>query len=114
MEKQSQLTTKAEEMRTAIEKARVIDESNVSSETVAVGCRVKLNNETSGKTEHFTILGPWDANTALGIISYLSPMGKGLLGKRVDEIADVELPDGSTQYTILEISTFEFSELGSQ
>lgn len=100
IEKQSALTQKAEEMREAIEKARVIDESMVTSDTIAVGCRASLTNLDSSKEESYTLLGPWDVDMDQGIISYLSPLGRSLLGLVVGDEATVELPAGSTRYRV--------------
>ncbi len=103
IEKQTALTQKAEEMREALEKARIIDTSLVNGESVAVGCRVKLTNLESKAEESYTLLGPWDVDMEKKIISYLSPLGRGLLGRSVGSETEVELPAGKASYKILEI-----------
>ena len=72
---------------TELEKARVIDEESISTETVAVGCRVSLMNLETNEGETFVLLGPWDADADQSIISYLSPLGRAILGKALGEEA---------------------------
>ncbi|MCB9832350.1 MAG: transcription elongation factor GreA [Planctomycetes bacterium] len=103
IEKQTALTQKAEEMREALEKARIIDTSLVNGESVAVGCRVRLTNLDSNAEESYTLLGPWDVDMEKKIISYLSPLGRGLLGRSVGTETEVELPAGRARYRILDI-----------
>jgi transcription elongation factor GreA len=100
LEKQGFLTRRAEEMRDALDRARVIDESMVAGDSVAVGCRVEVENLDESKTETLTLLGPWEADTDRGIISYLSPLGRGLLGLKPGATAEIELPSGTVRYTV--------------
>ena len=103
IEKQSALTQRAEEMREALEKARVIDASTVQSENVAVGSEVRLTNLDSNVEETYTLLGPWDADMDLKIISYLSPLGRTLLGHVIGDEAEVIIPAGTSHYRIEDI-----------
>jgi len=65
---------------------------------------VRVLNQGSGNEESFTLLGPWDVNLEKGIISYMSPVGRGLLGKRPDDDVVIELPEaGSVGYKVLGI-----------
>lgn len=100
LEKQGILTRRAEEMRDGLDRARVIDESMVAGDTVAVGCRIVVENVDAGTTETLTLLGPWEADTSKGIISYLSPLGRGLLGLTPGTPAAIELPAGTTNYCV--------------
>ncbi len=103
LEKQSILTRRAEEMRDALDRARVIDESMVVGDSVAVGCRVMVENLDESKTETLTLLGPWEADSNQGIISYLSPLGRGLLGLTLGATAEIELPSGTVRYSVKSI-----------
>ena len=104
LDRQSMLSRKAEEMREQIEKARIIDESVISNEEVNVGCKVSVKNVGSDTTETYTLLGPWDVDTDRGIISYLSPLGRHLLGHKVGETTEFVLPEVKVTYEVLEIS----------
>ncbi|MCZ6787339.1 MAG: GreA/GreB family elongation factor, partial [Planctomycetota bacterium] len=104
LEKQSYLMRRVQELRTALEQARIIDlPENV--EKVVIGTRVKVHNETRGMDEAFSILGPWDVDLEKGVISYLSPVGRGLLGKKLQDRTEIELPEGSAAYTVLGIES---------
>lgn len=104
LEKQSNLTQKAEDMRIALEKARVIDLTTTTDEYAQVGCRVEVENLATNAIESFTLLGPWDANMEKGIISYMSPLGRALLGKTPGEEIEVVLPAGLSNYRVKRIS----------
>ncbi len=75
----------------------------MTTDRVVIGTRVHLKNKANGNTENFAILGPWDLDLEQGIISYLSPVGRGLLGKKKGGTATIDLPDGSVDYEVLEI-----------
>lgn len=104
IEKQGVLSQKAVEMRDALDRARIIDESLVQDEAVAIGCIVDLANLESNAKETYTLLGPWDVDTSKGIISYQAPLGKALLGKAAGEEIEVQLPGGSSRYRVESIS----------
>ncbi|MEZ6194277.1 MAG: GreA/GreB family elongation factor [Planctomycetota bacterium] len=100
IEKQAALSRKAEEMREALEKARVLDDSIVTDQEVAVGCRVRVRNLDADREESYTLLGPWDVDMERGIISYLAPLGRALLGRTVGGEVLVNLPNGQTRYRV--------------
>jgi len=78
-----------------------VDEIN--TEHVVIGTRVGLKDVGTGKEKNYIILGPWDADIDRGIISYLAPVGRGLLGKKAGATVEIELPDGKISYEILSI-----------
>ncbi len=104
LEKQSALTARAEEMKTAMDMARIIDVESISSETVSVGCIVTITNLDTAITEEYTLLGPWDADMEKRIISYKAPLGRGLLGQPAGAKIEVTLPSGSSHFRIDEIN----------
>ena len=67
---------------------------------VVIGTRVQLQNESAGAKESFSILGPWDVDLDRGVISYHSPVGRGLLGRKIGDTVEIELPDGSVSYRV--------------
>ncbi len=105
LEKQEFLMRRVGELRDALEKASILNAADVSTERVVIGTRVELRNVSRDRLEAFSILGPWDVDLSKGIISYLSPVGRGLLGKARGTKAQIDLPDeGRVDYEVLEIT----------
>lgn len=80
-EKQGRLMAKVKRLRDEIARARTVAASDVDTSEVSVGCRVRLDNG-AGNVVEYSILGPWDADTDRGVISYLSPFAQLLLGRK--------------------------------
>ncbi|MBQ3073725.1 MAG: transcription elongation factor GreA [Ruminococcus sp.] len=83
--------------------AVVIDENEISSEIVRVGSKVRLENITAGKEVTYRITGSNEANPREFKISDESPVGKGLLGHKVGDVAEIETPAGVMGFKVLEI-----------
>ncbi len=94
-ERQRNLAERIERMRTELERVIVVDPATVNPDEVRVGTRVVLKNKASGKEETYTVLGPWDADEVHHVISYLSPIARGIMGRRQGDEALVQLPDGA-------------------
>ena len=75
-------------------RARVIDASSISTETVQVGNRVHVKDQKSGESRKFEIVGPAEANPAEQKLSNESPIGKALLGHKRGEVITVDVPRG--------------------
>jgi transcription elongation factor GreA len=103
LEKQERLMRKLREVSDDLERARILDVDEITTERVVIGTTVKLKNTTTGKDENFTLLGPWDADINRGIISYLAPVGRGLLGCKPGESVEIDLPEGKVGYEVLGI-----------
>ena len=104
LDKQERIMRRLGELRDALDRARILEPDEVTTDRVVIGTRVRVLNQRSGNEESFTLLGPWDVNLEKGIISYMSPVGRGLLGKKPDEEAKIELPEaGSVDYKVLGI-----------
>jgi len=84
-EKQEQLNSQAAKLKEDLERAQLFDPNSVNTSKVAFGTKVVLHNETAGKQEEFTILGPWESDPNNNIISYLSPFGNAILNKTAGE-----------------------------
>ncbi len=84
--------------------AVIIDESEISNETVHVGSVVRLENINAGKEVTYKITGSNEANPKEAKISDESPIGKGLLGRCVGDVAEIETPAGIIGFKILEIT----------
>jgi len=84
--------------------ARLIDESQLDLSKVLVLSIVKIKNVTNGMEMKYTLVAESEANLKTGKISVTSPIGKGLLGKSVGDIAEIQVPNGALKFEILEIS----------
>ncbi|HLG29454.1 MAG TPA: transcription elongation factor GreA, partial [Candidatus Brocadiales bacterium] len=102
-EKQAMLVEKAERMKAELQKAVVIEPHTVHEDVASLGTRVTLRQQGETELEVYTILGPWDVDIDKGVISYLSPVGKGLLNRGVGETVTIKLPEGESTYEIMKI-----------
>jgi len=88
-----------------LKNAQIISESEVSTDTITIGSKVKLYDEEFEEEMEYTIVGSTEANPDEGRISDESPIGSAILGHKVDEIVDVTLANGEViQFKVLEIS----------
>jgi transcription elongation factor GreA len=85
-----------------INNAQIIEEHRGRRRAVEVGCTVTVVNQ-KGDTQQYTITGTAEADPAQGRISNVSPIGRGLLGKRVGQTAEVTVPAGKIRLEILAI-----------
>lgn len=100
---QAFMETRILQLERMLKIARVVDASSISSNEVGVGSLVILNDiEFSDKLE-YRIVGPAEADVADNKISYESPLGKELMGKKVGAIIEVNAPMGVIKYELLEI-----------
>jgi transcription elongation factor GreA len=84
--------------------ARLIDESTLDVSKVLVLSNVKIRNLANKMEMKYTLVAESEADLKTGKISVTSPIGKGLLGKSVGEIAEINVPNGKLQFEVLEIS----------
>ena len=103
-EAQGMLEMRIAKLEDALAGARVIDESQLDNSKVLVLSKVKIKNQTNGMEMNYTLVADGEADLALGKISVNSPIGKGLLGKSVGEVAEIEVPNGVMKFDIIEIS----------
>ena len=80
------------------------NESQLDASKALVLSIVKIRNQTNGMEMTYTLVADGEADLASGKISVNSPIGKGLLGKSVGEVADIHVPNGIIKFDILEIS----------
>jgi transcription elongation factor GreA len=103
-EAQGLLEARIAKMENLMANARLIDSSSVDNSKVFILSKVKIKNLTNKTTVEYTLVAENEANLAEKKISIDSPIGKGLLGKAVGQIAEVQVPAGKIQFEILEIS----------
>lgn len=84
--------------------ARIIDESSIDASQVAVLSKVIIKNRKNGVEVNYMLVSEEEADLKAGKISVSSPIGKGLLGKRVGEVATIQVPNGVVEFEVLGIS----------
>lgn len=103
-EAQGMLEMRISKLEERLANARIIDESQLDNSKVLVLSKVKIRNKSNGMTMDYLIVADGEADLSKGKISVNSPIGKGLLGKSVGEIAKISVPTGFIDLEILEIS----------
>ncbi len=103
-EAQGLLEMKIAKMEELYANARLIDESQLDTSKVLVLSKVKIKNKANGMEMNYTLVAESEADLKTGKISVTSPIGKGLLGKSVGEVAEITVPNGKINFEILEIS----------
>ena len=103
-EAQGLLESKIAKLKEIVANARIIDDSDIDASKVFILSTVKIKNTANGMEMVYTLVAENEADLKAKKISVESPIGKGLLGKSVGEIADVETPNGIMKFEIIEIS----------
>ena len=104
-EAQGMLEMKISKLEDTLAGARVLDTANIDLSKVGVLTKVKLKNVTNGATMVYSLVAEKEADIKQSKISVSSPIGKGLLGKKVGEIAEIQEPRGVMSFEILEITS---------
>ena len=99
-EAQGMLEAKIKYLEGIIATARILDENNIDTSKVSILTKVTLTNLATKKQITYQIVSEKEANLKLGKISVTSPVGKGLLGKVVGDIAEVKAPSGILKFKI--------------
>lgn len=100
---QAENEEKIAEIEKKLRHAKIIDESEIDTKTVQVGNIVKVFDEEFDEEVEYTIVGSTEVDLAQNKISNESPLGSALLGKKKNQVVEVEVPDGVTKYKILSI-----------
>ena len=103
-EAQGLLEMKIAKLKEIIVNSRVIDDTGIDASKVFILSTAKIRNVKNDMTVSYTLVAENEADIKMKKISVDSPIGKGLLGKSIGEIADVVTPNGIVQFEILEIS----------
>ena len=101
---QGQLESKIALIKAKIMDARIIDETSISTDEVQILTKVKVLNLKTNQEKIYQLVTEGEANVAEGKLATTTPIAKGLLGKKVGDIAEVVVPAGKLQFKILEIS----------
>nr|WP_321244977.1 transcription elongation factor GreA [uncultured Psychroserpens sp.] len=103
-EAQGMLEMRIAKLEDTLAGARVIDESQMDTSKALVLSTVRIKNQTNGMEMTYTLVADGEADLASNKLSVNSPIGKGLLGKSVGEVAEVQVPNGIIKFDVLEIT----------
>lgn len=103
-EEQGHLESKIALLKSKIVEARIIDESSIKTDEVQILTKVRVKNRSNGQEKTYQLVTEGEANILEGKIAVTTPIAKGLLGKKVGEIAQVKVPAGVLEFEVLEIS----------
>ena len=87
-----------------LKNAKVLDDDEVTTDKVSVGSKIRLKDIEFDEEVEYSIVGSTEANPDEGKISDESPIGKGLMGRSVGDVVEIEVPSGMIEFEILEIS----------
>ena len=103
-EAQGMLEAKIKYLEGVIATARILDETNIDTSHVSILTKVTLTNLGTKKQMTYQIVSEKEADLKLGKISVTSPIGKGLLGKVIGEVAEVQVPAGKLKFKVENIT----------
>jgi len=103
-EAQGILEMKISKMEAIVANARLIDETHMDNSKVFILSKVKIRNKANAMDIEYTLVAENEADIKVRKISIDSPIGKGLLGKKVGEIVDIQTPGGLLQFEIIDIT----------
>ena len=102
-DEQRNVESRIEEIENILKYAEVVDEDEIDTKTVGIGCKVRLRDVKTNETLEFSIVGSTEANSRVGKISNESPVGKALMGAKKNQIVTVMLADTEVQYKVMKI-----------
>lgn len=103
-EEQSLLELKITKLKQVVSTARIIDESQLDTSKVLIYSTVKLKNTANNMEFTYTLVADSETNIKEGKLAVNSPIGKGLLGKEVGDVAEIQVPNGIMKFEVLEIT----------
>lgn len=104
IERRNQLVDRIEKIKRELANAQTIESQPVDDSVVCPGTKIEVKRLDKGEVMNLTVLGPWDVDVDSGVVSYLAPLAGGLLGSKVGENVQVDLPDGAAEFEVLAIS----------
>jgi transcription elongation factor GreA len=103
-EAQGMLEMKITKLKEVIANSRTLDESKIDTSKVQILNKVKIQNKKNNSTMEYTIVSESEADLRAGKISVNTPIAKGLLGKKVGDLVEINVPSGIIPFEIIEIS----------
>jgi len=101
---QAQVEDRINRLETMLRKAIIIDEEDINTDVVSIGATVQVKDLEFDEVVEYMIVGSTEADPYELKISNESPVGKALLGSKVGDVVEVQIPDGITKYEILKIT----------
>ena len=101
---QGLLEAKIAQLKALISNARLIDESLISTDSVQILNKVTIRNTKNNQTVTYTLVSENEANLKAGKIAVNTPIGKGLMGKKVGEVVEIKVPSGMMSFEIMNIA----------
>jgi len=106
-EKLNDLDRRIADMQVILSRVQIIDQGDMATDEARILSKVKLKNMTTGSVVEYTLVDPVQSNPSLKLISVQSPIGAGLLGKKVGELVEIGTPSGKLNLRIEEINRSE-------
>lgn len=103
-EAQALLELRISRMEETVANARIIDETQFDNSKILIHSNVVIKNQANGKEMSYKLVAQSEADLRTGKISVDSPIGKGLLGKEVGDVAEIQVPNGIVKFEVIEIS----------
>jgi len=100
---QAQVEERIMKLENTLKKAKVVDEDDISLDMVSIGTKVQVKDLEFDEIVEYTIVGSSEADPYELKISNESPVGRSLLGKKVGDKVEIQIPDGVTKYEVLKI-----------
>jgi transcription elongation factor GreA len=100
---QGLLELKISKLEEIVANARIVDESTIDTSQVSILSKVKIKNKKNGTTVCYTLVSEEEADLKSGKISVQSPIGKGLLGKKIGDTAEIKVPAGMMTFEVVDI-----------
>ena len=101
---QGMLEANIAQLEELVANARLLDESTIDTSRVSILSKVTIKNRKNGASFTYTLVSEEEADLKVGKISTLSPIGKGLLGKKEGELAKIQTPAGEMEFEVISIS----------
>ena len=103
-EAQGLLEMKISRLEDMVANARIIDESKIDTSQVQILNKVKIKNTSNNTQVEYTLVSESESDIKNGKISVAAPIARGLLGKKVGDVVDIQVPSGVMSFEIIEIS----------
>jgi transcription elongation factor GreA len=101
---QGLLEAKIAQLEDLVSNARLLDENNIDTSKVSILSKVTIKNKKNSATVTYTLVSEEEADLKAGKISTMSPIGKGLLGKKIGEVAHIKTPAGEMDFEVIKIT----------
>ena len=102
-EQQSLIEGRISDLESSISRAEVIDIKSIKGDEIKFGATIEIEDDESGKKQTYQIVGEYESDIENKKLSINSPLSRGLIGKRKDDIVEINSPKGIKNYTIISV-----------